>query len=88
MLSGFLIRLSAARRTARTGALSFWRLLRRRILRIWPLYYLIAFVGFVLLPLALGAAEPFYHDARHRAGSAVSGEFRRSDGCVGASLVD
>lgn len=60
VLSGFLITYLLLDEQARTGALSIRNFYVRRILRIWPLYYLIAFVGFVVLPLALGTAEPFY----------------------------
>src|SRR3981081_4519616 len=39
VLSGFLIYYLAEVEARRTGSISLWRFYRRRILRIWPLYF-------------------------------------------------
>src|ERR1700738_4212697 len=39
VLSGFLIYYLAETETRRSGSISLWRFYRRRILRIWPLYF-------------------------------------------------
>lgn len=38
---------------SRAGTFSPWRYYVRRALRIWPLYFLVLFIGFVLLPFAM-----------------------------------
>jgi len=50
-LSGFLITYLLLEETERTGTILVRKFYMRRILRIWPLYYLIVALGFVLLPL-------------------------------------
>src|SRR4051794_12797250 len=55
LLSGFLITTLLLREEGRFGRIdlrSFWV---RRILRIWPLYYLIVFLTFFALPFLDGA---------------------------------
>lgn len=60
VLSGFLITYLLLDEQARTHTISVRRFYARRILRIWPLYYLIALVGFVVLPLVLGQSYALY----------------------------
>jgi peptidoglycan/LPS O-acetylase OafA/YrhL len=50
-LSGFLITYLLLEETKRTGTIRIRKFYLRRILRIWPLYYLIVALGFLLLPL-------------------------------------
>jgi peptidoglycan/LPS O-acetylase OafA/YrhL len=54
VLSGFLITYLLLEEQSETGAVSVRQFYVRRILRIWPLYYLTAFVGFGALPILLG----------------------------------
>jgi peptidoglycan/LPS O-acetylase OafA/YrhL len=60
-LSGFLIFVVAVREYERTGTISIRRFYRRRILRIWPLYFFIVAVGLGvnLAPGILVEAEAF-----------------------------
>lgn len=50
-LSGFLITYLLIAEQRRTGTIHLGKFYARRILRIWPLYYLLVFMGFALLPL-------------------------------------
>jgi peptidoglycan/LPS O-acetylase OafA/YrhL len=50
ILSGYLITALLLREEAQYGRIALRAFWVRRILRIWPLYYLIVLVGFVLLP--------------------------------------
>jgi peptidoglycan/LPS O-acetylase OafA/YrhL len=50
VLSGFLISYLLFQEFRNTNTISIKRFYWRRILRIWPLYYLIAFVGLYFLP--------------------------------------
>jgi peptidoglycan/LPS O-acetylase OafA/YrhL len=50
ILSGYLITALLLREEAQYGRIALRAFWIRRILRIWPLYYLIVLVGFVLLP--------------------------------------
>ncbi len=50
-LSGFLITYLLLEESARTGGIRVRRFYMRRILRIWPLYYFIVVLGFLILPL-------------------------------------
>lgn len=54
VLSGFLITFLLFREREETGDISITRFYRRRILRIWPLYYLVALIGLVVLPTWFG----------------------------------
>ncbi len=51
ILSGYLIATLLLREEARYGHIALKAFWVRRILRIWPLYYLIVFLGFLVLPL-------------------------------------
>jgi peptidoglycan/LPS O-acetylase OafA/YrhL len=51
ILSGYLIATLLLREEARYGRIALKAFWVRRILRIWPLYYLVVLVGFLLLPL-------------------------------------
>ena len=50
VLSGFLITYLLLREHERTERISVSRFYARRILRIWPLYFLMVFIGLVLIP--------------------------------------
>jgi peptidoglycan/LPS O-acetylase OafA/YrhL len=50
VLSGFLITYLLLSESQKTGQIAVRRFYLRRILRIWPLYYLRVFVGFVVIP--------------------------------------
>ena len=49
VLSGFLITFLLLVEKKDTGRISFRKFYARRILRIWPVYYLVLFVGMALL---------------------------------------
>lgn len=58
VLSGFLITLLLLRERAAQGQINIGNFYARRILRIWPLYYLIVFIGLFLFPWLFGEAYP------------------------------
>jgi peptidoglycan/LPS O-acetylase OafA/YrhL len=63
ILSGYLITTLLLREEARYGRISLRAFWIRRILRIWPLYYLIVVIGFVLIPALSGQVmTPGYRD--------------------------
>lgn len=64
VLSGFLISYLLFQEFRNTNTISVKQFYWRRVLRIWPLYYLIAFVGLYLLPyLVLPLmGQPFHAD--------------------------
>lgn len=53
VLSGFLITYLLLTETRVTGTIHVRKFYFRRILRIWPLYYLTVFIGFVIVPLVV-----------------------------------
>jgi peptidoglycan/LPS O-acetylase OafA/YrhL len=53
VLSGFLITYLLLREKESTNKISIRKFYLRRILRIWPLYYLLVFIGTILLPCIL-----------------------------------
>lgn len=53
ILSGFLITYLMFEETSKKGSISIGNFYMRRVLRIWPLYYLSVFVGFMLFPVLL-----------------------------------
>jgi peptidoglycan/LPS O-acetylase OafA/YrhL len=61
VLSGYLITLLLLREKARSGTVSLARFYTRRTLRIWPLYYLVVFLLWVVLPWAVRFAPPQIH---------------------------
>ncbi|MGZ4037200.1 MAG: acyltransferase family protein [Bacteroidia bacterium] len=50
VLSGFLITYLLLKEKSQTGTISVRKFYLRRLLRIWPLYYFIVFLGFLVLP--------------------------------------
>lgn len=58
VLSGFLITTLLLREESRFGRIDIRAFWVRRILRIWPLYYLTLFIAFALLPWADGSFGP------------------------------
>ncbi len=56
VLSGFLITFLLLQEDKTTGGISIRKFYTRRILRIWPLYYLIVLLGFFVLPWCLQAS--------------------------------
>lgn len=50
VLSGFLITFLLLKEKERSGTIKIKEFYMRRILRIWPLYYLICIIGFFILP--------------------------------------
>jgi len=65
VLSGFLITYLLLAEHRRTGTIAVRKFYVRRILRIWPLYYLLVVLGFLVLPLCVGWKHyPFnYHES-------------------------
>lgn len=66
VLSGFLITYLLLQERRATGTISIRHFYLRRILRIWPLYYLIVFLGLFILPLIPFFDIPLYSDLLHR----------------------
>lgn len=60
VLSGFLITYLLLAEHKQHGAIAIRQFYLRRILRIWPLYYLIAILGLFLLPRLLGPSYALY----------------------------
>lgn len=58
VLSGFLITYHLLRERASTGAISASRFRVHRVLRTGPVYCLVVFLGFALLPSIIGPAYP------------------------------
>ncbi|MGL5889874.1 MAG: acyltransferase family protein, partial [Bacteroidia bacterium] len=64
VLSGFLITTLLLREKEATGTVSLKNFYARRILRIWPVFFLVVLLGFVIVPLISGtfsAAETGKH---------------------------
>lgn len=59
-LSGFLISYLLLRESESTGTVAVRKFYMRRILRIWPLYYLLVLVGALLLPALLSYIRHSY----------------------------
>ncbi len=53
VLSGFLITYLLLRERYKTNTISIKQFYKRRILRIWPLYYLMVILGLLVVPLVL-----------------------------------
>jgi peptidoglycan/LPS O-acetylase OafA/YrhL len=63
ILSGYLIATLLLREEARYGRIDLRAFWVRRILRIWPLYYLIVAIGFGVIPALEGQLKaPTYHN--------------------------
>jgi peptidoglycan/LPS O-acetylase OafA/YrhL len=60
-LSGFLIGTLLLRELDATHHLSISRFYWRRVLRIWPLYYLLLMIGFFVAPIVAGQASTAAH---------------------------
>lgn len=58
VLSGFLITYLLLSEQHRTGTVKMKQFYMRRVLRIWPLYYILVFLGLVLVPMALHFVAP------------------------------
>ena len=61
-LSGFLITNLLLQEREDTGKINILKFYARRFLRIWPLYFMLVFVGFIVLPAILHLkpeANPF-----------------------------
>ena len=65
VLSGFLITYLLLAEHRRTGTIAVGKFYVRRILRIWPLYYLLVLLGFLMIPLCVEWKHYRfnYHDA-------------------------
>ena len=62
VLSAFLITTLLLEEKKQQGEFSIPKFYLRRILRIWPLYFLMIGIGFFLIPLAYSATEFAYHE--------------------------
>jgi len=63
VLSGFLITWLLLKEKEKNGKINIRYFYIRRVLRIWPLYYLVFFIGFFLLPfLYRHAGRPLFFD--------------------------
>lgn len=73
VLSGFLISFLLFQEQANTNTINIKQFYIRRILRIWPLYYLMVFIGLYLLPLFLLPllGEPYQPEFNLWTGSAL-----------------
>lgn len=63
VLSGFLISYLLLTEKKVTGSIAVKKFYGRRILRIWPLYYLLVFLTFIVLPRISFFAVPKYSEA-------------------------
>ena len=61
VLSGFLITFLLLQEKEKHGRILFKKFFFRRIFRIWPLYYLIFFISFFILPIIATNFEIFTH---------------------------
>lgn len=59
-LSGFLITFLLLKELESLGKINFKKFYIRRILRIWPLYYLSVIIGFALLPAIYSLSPSFF----------------------------
>jgi len=66
VLSAYLITTLLLLEHGATGRIALRDFYVRRMLRIWPIYYLMVAVGFFLLP-ALGTFAPTFYDPRYKA---------------------
>ena len=60
ILSGFLITYLLLKEKYNTGDISIKKFYLRRILRIWPLYYLLIFLGAILVPISISYLDISY----------------------------
>jgi peptidoglycan/LPS O-acetylase OafA/YrhL len=65
VLSGFLISYLLLTEMKVSGTISVRKFYGRRILRIWPLYYLLVLMTFIVLPRITFFAVPKYSEALH-----------------------
>src|SRR5687768_1669565 len=63
VLSGFLITYLLLAEKSRFGEISILKFYVRRMLRIWPLYYLIVIIGFFVLPLFPAIQVPYLQES-------------------------
>lgn len=61
VLSGFLITYLILQEKAETGHFSLWKFLVRRTLRIWPVYFVVVGIGFVIFPLIFESYHTFHN---------------------------
>jgi len=80
VLSGFLITHLLLIEQDRTGAISISNFVLRRALRILPLYYLIVFLAFAIMPLVVAAGSSPLDEA-------LRGLYRRLDGSMGTVFL-
>jgi len=60
VLSGFLITYLLLRERGKSGTIKIKKFYLKRILRIWPLYFLLVLIGTILLPLAFSILNVNY----------------------------
>ncbi|MCB9223264.1 MAG: acyltransferase [Crocinitomicaceae bacterium] len=65
VLSGFLITYLILHEQEQTGNFSLKKFLIRRTLRIWPLYFMVVLVGFVIFPLLIEDYHTNHHAWRY-----------------------
>lgn len=65
VLSGFLITYLLMIEKENTGTIDIKKFYMRRILRIWPLYFLLVFIGFFILPMFETLHIPFLETSFH-----------------------
>lgn len=75
VLSGFLITFLLLKERQQIGTIAIRQFYIRRILRIWPLYYLVVFLAFVIVPRVDGLAIPSLTVAGGDHQAAVAGLF-------------
>lgn len=67
VLSGFLITFLLLDEHANTGTINVSKFYVRRILRIWPVYYLTFFLSLLMLPIAVKTFPIFDHESTYMA---------------------
>lgn len=66
VLSGFLITFLLMIEKEKTGTIAIKKFYMRRILRIWPLYFLLVLLGFFILPMFESLHIPFLEPSFHK----------------------
>lgn len=65
VLSGFLITFHLLKEQQETGTIQLWRFFKRRVLRIWPLYFFVVGLTFFVLPHFTWFQIPVVTDELH-----------------------
>jgi peptidoglycan/LPS O-acetylase OafA/YrhL len=65
VLSGFLITYLILHEKKQTGQFSLWKFLVRRTLRIWPVYFVVVAIGFLIFPAIFDSYHTFHNPVNY-----------------------